>query len=231
MSTYSIEKLYQLYKKHPIICTDTRQIEPNSIFVALKGENFDANNFVNVALEKGCAYAIVDNPSQSKDSRCILVENSLQTLQALANFHRKQLAIPIIGITGTNGKTTTKELIRSVLSVKYKVYATEGNFNNHLGVPLTLLRIPLDAEMVIVEMGANHLGEIGELCAIAEPNYGLITNIGKAHLEGFGSFQGVIQTKTDLYRWIQKMDGLLFVNADNPILMQYSAENKRICMA
>lgn len=228
MSSYSIEKLYQLYVKHPHICTDTRRIVPDSIFVALKGSNFDANDFALAALEKGSAYAIIDNPIYEKDSRCILVKDTLETLQTLANFHRKQLSIPIIGVTGTNGKTTTKELIRSVLSVKYKVYATEGNLNNHIGVPLTLLSIPQNAEIAIVEMGANHIGEIGDLCKIAEPDYGLITNIGKAHLEGFGSFEGVLKTKTDLYRWIKEVKGLLFVNADNPLLIEHSQGNKRL---
>jgi UDP-N-acetylmuramoyl-tripeptide--D-alanyl-D-alanine ligase len=215
-----IQTLYNIYLEHKNITTDSRNIKKDSLFFALKGENFDGNAFALDALDKGASYSIIDNPNYATNNRCILVDNVLETLQALALHHRKQLSIPFIGITGTNGKTTTKELVKAVLSKKYRTYATEGNFNNHLGVPLTLLSIPSNAEIAIIEMGANHIGEIDFLCKIALPDFGIITNIGKAHLEGFGSFEGVIRTKTELYNFIKSRNGVLFVNADNELLMQ-----------
>ncbi len=224
----NIETLYELYRQYPNITTDSRCIEKNTLFFALKGEHFDGNTFTEEALKKGAAYCIIDNPDYQLDKHCILVNDVLKTLQELALHHRKQLTIPIIGITGTNGKTTTKELVHAVLSKKYRTHATKGNFNNHLGVPLTLLTMPFDSEIAIIEMGANHPGEIDFLCNIALPDFGLITNVGKAHLEGFGSFEGVVQTKTELYRFIENKKGLLFVNADNDMLMQKSEHQKRI---
>lgn len=224
----NLENLYEIYQKYPCICTDTRKILPNSLFFALKGENFDANTFALQALEKGAKYAIVDDVNLKNSPGCILSPNVLNTLQKLGSLHRSRLKIPIIGITGTNGKTTSKELIQSVLKVKYKTSATQGNLNNHIGVPLTLLSIPLDTEIAIVEMGANHIGEIGELCAIAQPNFGLITNIGKAHLEGFGSVEGIIKTKMDLYKWIASVNGTLFVNHNDKLLTKKSETIKRV---
>ena len=180
----TLEAIYDIYLKHPKICTDTRNIIPDSIFVCLKGERFDGNQFALQALDHGAAYVITENNELTHNERCIVVEDSLATLQALANHHRHQLTIPVIGVTGTNGKTTTKELIACVLLQKFKTSFTQGNLNNHIGVPLTLLSIPKDAEMAIVEMGANHPGEIEFLCNISEPDFGIITNVGKAHIEG-----------------------------------------------
>ena len=216
----TIEQLYSEYLKRRDIVTDSRKVREGCIFFGLKGENFDGNRFAASALEQGAALCVVDNPEFKLDERCILVEDSLKTLQELARYHRSQLTIPVIGITGTNGKTTTKELVNAVLSKRYRVHATQGNFNNHLGVPLTLLSMPADTEIAIVEMGANHPGEIDFLCNIANPEFGLITNVGKAHLEGFGSFKGVIRTKTELYKHLAAMAGVIFVNADNEILME-----------
>lgn len=225
----SVEEIYRLFKKYHKVCTDTRKIEQGSIFFALKGENFDANDFALEAIEKGCSCAVVDNPSLSGKEGCLYVENTLQTLQKLAVMYRKEMMIPVIGITGTNGKTTTKELIRSVLSVRYKTYATEGNLNNHIGVPLTLLSMPQDTEIAIIEMGANHPGEIAQLCRIALPVFGLITNIGEAHLEGFGSFAKIVETKIALYEFLRKVHGKAFVNAQNNILMHASSSLDRYC--
>jgi UDP-N-acetylmuramoyl-tripeptide--D-alanyl-D-alanine ligase len=213
-----IERLYKLFEQHPVIVTDSRAIVKDCIFFALKGEKFDGNTFVSQALNAGAAYCVIDNGDYAVNNRCILVKDCLLTLQQLANFHRKILNIPVIGITGTNGKTTSKELIYSVLSKKYNTTATKGNLNNHIGVPLTLLSITKQSEIAIIEMGANHIGEIEQLCTIAEPNYGLITNIGKAHLEGFGSFEGVIKAKTELYSYINHKNGTIFYNASNNIL-------------
>jgi UDP-N-acetylmuramoyl-tripeptide--D-alanyl-D-alanine ligase len=199
------------------------------MFFCLQGEHFDGNTFLREALDKGASFVITDNPDYRIDERCILVDDTLTTLQELAHYHRTQLFIPVIGITGTNGKTTTKELLYSVLSTKYKVYATKGNLNNHIGVPLTLLAIDAtDAQMAIVEMGANHSGEIADLCRIALPTHGVITNIGKAHLEGFGSIEEIIQAKLALYRSVQKQEGILFVNADDTLLMRLSVGMNRI---
>ena len=214
-----IEELYKTYLASRCVTTDSRAITPGCIFFAFKGEHFDGNAFARQALEQGAAMCVVSDESLRGVEHCVVVPNVLKTLQQLAQYHRKQLTIPIIGITGTNGKTTTKELVHAVLSRRYRTSATVGNLNNHLGVPLTLLAIPADAEMAIVEMGANHPGEIEQLCGIADPDYGLITNVGRAHLEGFGSFEGVVRTKTELYRHLASKHGTLFVNADNERLM------------
>ena len=219
-----IKELYKKHIDHPIICTDTRKISEGCLFFALKGENFNGNKFANQAIEKGAAYVIIDEIEFKINEKCILVDNVLTTLQLLANYHRKQFKIPFIGITGTNGKTTTKELISAVLSTTYKTVSTKGNFNNHIGVPLTILSIPKDCEVAIIEMGANHIGEIEFLCEIAEPNYGLITNIGTAHIEGFGSKEGVIKTKNELYQFINKNGGKVFVNTDDTLLSDLSKE-------
>ena len=221
-----IKELYEIYKAHPIVTTDSRNCPEGSIFFALKGETFDGNKFAMQALEKGCAYAVVDDPQLSPcnsslltpHSSLIFVGNVLDTLQQLARYHREQLNIPFVGITGTNGKTTTKELVAAVLSKKYRVHYTQGNFNNHIGVPLTLLSIKSDCEIAVIEMGANHPGEIKTLANIALPTCGLITNVGKAHLEGFGSLEGVINTKKELYDNITERGGHVFVNATNPYL-------------
>ncbi len=209
----TIDSLHQLFLSSTGICTDTRQINPGELFIALKGPNFNANKLAEEAITKGAVAAIIDDASFHKeDGKYILVENGLKTLQILANYHRKYLNTPLIGITGSNGKTTTKELMYQVLAKKYNVLATTGNLNNHIGVPLTLLRLTKDHELGIVEMGANHVGEIHELCEIAAINYGLITSIGKAHLEGFGSFDNIKKTKKALYDYCIDHDGKCFVN-------------------
>ena len=215
----TLERLYQAYLSSRTVTTDSRAITPGCIFFAFRGEHFDGNAFAPQALEQGAALCVISEPAFKVDDRCIVVPDVLRTLQELACEHRRHLAIPVVGITGTNGKTTTKELVTAVLARRYRTAATRGNFNNHLGVPLTLLSIPENAEMAIVEMGANHPGEIEFLCRIADPDCGLITNVGRAHLEGFGSFEGVVHTKTELYRWLAGKDGLVFVNADNERLM------------
>jgi UDP-N-acetylmuramoyl-tripeptide--D-alanyl-D-alanine ligase len=218
-----IESLYSLYTSYPSITTDSRNCPKDSIFFALKGDNFNGNKYASDALTNGCRYAVVDEIQyKADDAGYILVDNVLKTLQQLANHHRKQFTIPVIGITGTNGKTTTKELIATVLSRKLNTHFTKGNYNNHIGVPLTLLQLNKNHEIAVIEMGANHPGEIGELCKIAEPDYGIITNIGKAHLEGFGSFEAVIKTKKELYDFIRYIKGKLFVNRSNDLLMQLS---------
>lgn len=215
-----IEQIYQTYLQSRTVTTDSRAITPGCIFFAFKGEKFDGNAFAPQALKEGAALCVISDPQYKTDERCIVVPDVLKTLQELAKYHRSRLTIPVIGITGTNGKTTTKELVNAVLSRKYRPHATQGNYNNHLGVPLTLLSIPANAEIAIVEMGANHPGEIAALCEIASPDYGLITNVGRAHLEGFGSFEGVINTKTELYRHLASVGGTIFVNADNEILLK-----------
>jgi UDP-N-acetylmuramoyl-tripeptide--D-alanyl-D-alanine ligase len=215
-----LQNIYSLFTECPTVVTDTRKIVPNSIFFALKGETFNGNKFALTALEKGCKYAIVDEKEFAIDERFILVDNVLVCLQNLAREHRRCLNIPLLAITGTNGKTTTKELVYSVLKKKFNTVATLGNFNNHIGVPLTLLSMTKDTEFGIVEMGANHPGEIRDLCRIAEPNYGIITNVGKAHLEGFGSLEGVMKTKKELYDYLHENKGRVFLNADNPYLLQ-----------
>src|SRR5690606_24400903 len=214
--TMQIAQLYQLYLDFPQVCTDTRQISKDCIFFALKGESFNGNSFAEQALEQGAKYVVVDDPEyyQEKDSY-VLVDDVLSSLQDLARFHRQQLSIPFIGITGTNGKTTTKELVHAVLSQKFKTFATKGNLNNHIGVPLTILSLPKDLEIAIIEMGANHQEEIAFLCNIAQPTHGLITNVGKAHLEGFGSFEGVKKTKGELYDFLKAHHGLAFIQGDN----------------
>ncbi len=219
-----IEKIYTLYLKRRLICTDTRAIQKDCLFFALKGDKFDANTFAASALEAGAAYAIIDNPAYATSDRCILVDDVLTTLQELARHHRSQLTIPVIGLTGSNGKTTTKELINAVLSTKYKTLATKGNLNNHIGVPLTVLAIGTDVEIAIVEMGANHKKEIEFLCSIAQPTHGLITNIGHAHLEGFGGFEGVKIGKSELYKWLAASKGYTFIYKDNTILMELIQE-------
>jgi UDP-N-acetylmuramoyl-tripeptide--D-alanyl-D-alanine ligase len=223
-----INELYKIYLTHPIICTDTRKIIKNSIYFALKGDNFNGNLFAMQAIEQGCAFAIVDEETTGKSNFIIKVDNVLETLQALANHHRKNLSIPIIAITGSNGKTTNKELIHAVLSKKYKTLATKGNLNNHIGVPLTLLNIDKECEIAIVEMGANHQKEIELLCKIAEPDFGLITNIGKAHLEGFGGLEGVKKGKKELYDFIKAKNGTIFINDDDTVLLSLAAGMNKI---
>ncbi|WP_134088961.1 UDP-N-acetylmuramoyl-tripeptide--D-alanyl-D-alanine ligase [Olivibacter sp. XZL3] len=218
-------KLYQLFQKHPSISTDTRNILPGSIFFALKGTTFNGNQFAEKALSLGASFAVVDEPVLAENDKVLLVSDVLETLQNLARYHRDQLGIPLIGITGTNGKTTTKELLHAVLSQKFNTYATKGNLNNHIGVPLSILSIKPDVEVAIIEMGANHIGEIAFLCSIAKPGLGLITNVGKAHLEGFGSFEGVKQAKGELYVWLEAHKGVLFLQGDNSHLLAM-ANNK-----
>lgn len=213
-----ITMLYQLFQEHPYISTDTRNIRENSIFFALKGANFDGNTFAAEALRQGAAYAVVSDPLLTGD-RILQVPDTLLALQSLANHHRRQLHIPVLAITGSNGKTTTKELITTALSVKYNVHATLGNLNNHIGVPLTLLGVTRDIEFVVCEMGANHGGEIAQLCEIAQPTHGLITNIGQAHLEGFGSVEGVKKAKGELFEYLNQHGGTAFVNTDDPNLI------------
>lgn len=217
----NIPELYDIFKKYPTVITDSRKCLPNSIFFALKGGNFDGNLYAKTAIAAGCEYAIVDNPEyEDESSNILLVDDCLKTLQDLAAYHRRQFKIPVIGITGSNGKTTSKELITAVLSEEYNVLSTEGNLNNHIGVPLTLLKINKSHEIAIVEMGANHLHEIKLLAEIADPNFGLITNVGHAHLEGFGSFENVIKAKGELYEYIgNRQDGKLFVDHENPYLV------------
>ena len=216
----TFEKIYELYKKAYTITTDSRNISKDCIFVALKGEHFDGNDFALQVAEEGIAAGVIaDRKDLPKHDRLLVVDDSLKALQELAKHHREQLGLPIIGITGTNGKTTTKELISAVLSKKYNIIYTQGNFNNQLGVPLTVLRIKPDAEMAVVEMGASHPGDIDELTNIGEPNYGIITNIGRAHLRDFGGYEGVIKTKNEMYQYIGAHNGILFVNKDNELLM------------
>ncbi len=218
-------KLYEIFQKHPLVCTDSRNCPSGSIFFALKGDNFNANAFALSAIEKGCAYALVDNPEYATDERFILVDDVLETLQELARNHRKQLGTKIIGITGTNGKTTTKELIAAVLKQKYNTHFTQGNFNNHIGVPLTLLQLKPEHDIAVVEMGANHPGEIKMLSEIAQPDFGIITNVGKAHLEGFGSFEGVKKTKAELYDFIRENSGKIFINTGNDNLVEMAEKS------
>ncbi len=223
-----IKELYSLYTQSFLIDTDTRNIRKGSIFFALKGENFNGNLFAEEALKKGASYAVVDETINTNTSQIIHVKNSLQTLQALANYHRNKLGIPIISLTGSNGKTTTKELINCVLSTKYSTTATKGNLNNHIGVPLTLLSMTPKTEIGIVEMGANHIGEIKFLCDIAAPNFGYITNFGKAHLEGFGSFENIIKEKSELYKSIKKANGTTFINSDDKLQIKQSKGIKAV---
>ncbi len=216
------QQLYQIYLQHPIVTTDSRNCPDGSLFFALKGDAFDGNKFAQAALDKGCSFAIVDNADFVTHEKFILVDDVLKALSDLANFHRVQLNKPVIAITGTNGKTTTKELVLTALSAKYKVCATSGNFNNHIGLPLTLLKATSEDDIIITEMGANHMGEIAYLCNIANPDFGIITNIGKAHLEGFGSYENIITTKTELYRHIKSVDGKLFINNLDDLLVKHA---------
>ena len=213
-----MENLFQLFYQTSGVSTDTRKIKKDSIYIALKGENFNGNNFALQAIELGAKFAIVDNKDLENQSTIFFVENSLIFLQKLANYHRNKFNIPLIGITGSNGKTTSKELINVVLSTKYNVLCTQGNLNNHIGVPLTLLNLTKEHEIVIIEMGANKPKDIEELCLIAEPNYGIITNVGKAHLQGFLTFEGVIETKSELFSFVKNKKGKIVINGDDEIL-------------
>lgn len=223
-----IASIHQLFLKCSSISTDTRKIEPQSLFVAIKGDRFDANTFAQEALEKGAAYVLIDNPAYHIDQRTIVVRDSLIALQQLAQYHRRYLQLPIIALTGSNGKTTTKELIHAVLSQRFKAKATVGNLNNHIGVPLTLLSFNESTQIGIVEMGANHQKEIAFLCNIAEPDYGYITNFGKAHLEGFGGVEGVIKGKSEMYDYLQRNKKMVFVNLDDPIQSEKTESMERI---
>ena len=226
-----IKTLYEIFLRHPEVTTDSRDCPNGSIFFALKGASFNGNQFAKSAIEKGCAYAVVDEPQYATpdNDHIILVDDCLETLQALARHHRRTLGTPIIGITGTNGKTTTKELVATVLSQRYRTLYTQGNFNNHIGVPKTLLRLTAEHEMAVIEMGANHPGEIKQLVEIAEPDYGIITNVGKAHLEGFGSFEGVIRTKCELYDYLRSHGKhTVFIDAGNEHLMPMAEGLKQV---
>lgn len=216
----TIEQIYELYKKAYTVTTDSRNISKDYVFVALKGEHFDGNDFALKVAEEGVAAAVIaDRHDLPRHERLFVVDDSLKTLQELAKYHRTKLGLPILGITGTNGKTTTKELVSAVLAKKYNIIFTQGNFNNQLGVPLTLLRIKPGTDMAVVEMGASHPGDIDELTSLGKPDYGMITNIGRAHLRDFGGYEGVIKTKNEMYQYIGTYNGLLFVNKDNELLM------------
>lgn len=210
-----ISGLYNLYKRCSGVSTDSRQIKTGDLFFALRGKNFDGNRFASAALDAGASGVVVNAPSVVRDKRYVEVEDVLLALQELAAFHRQQMRIPVLGITGSNGKTTTKELLHHVLSSRYRVHSTRGNMNNHIGVPLTLLEMDPETGIAVIEMGANHKGEIERLCEIARPDYGLITNVGKAHLEGFGSFDGVKSAKGELYAYLAKVGGLAFCNCED----------------
>lgn len=217
-----IQSIYQHYLSNPVICTDTRNISPGCLFFALKGGNFDANTFAENALNQGAAFVIIDNEAYHINESCILVEDVLTTLQELARYHRTLLDIPVIGLTGSNGKTTTKELIHAVLAEGYRTFATKGNLNNHIGVPLSILSITKDIEIAVIEMGANHQKEIEFLCSIAQPTHGMITNIGMAHLDGFGGFEGVKKGKAELFTYLKNINGISFINRDNPHIVEMS---------
>ena len=223
-----INELYRLYRKHPCITTDSRNCPEGSIFLALKGASFNGNKFAKAALEKGCAYAIIDEKEfdEADNDRLILVDNCLVTFKELARVHRRRFHIPVIGITGTNGKTTTKELLSTVLAERYKVMHTEGNFNNDVGVPKTLFRLDETHEIAVVEMGASHPGDIEKLVTYVESTCGMITNVGCAHLQGFGSFEGVKKTKGELYDYLKAHDGLLFLNESNPDLVEMARQRE-----
>ncbi len=214
----SVAELYQKYLESGRVSTDTRQITPGSVFFALRGPNFNGNRFAEEALTKGAGYAVVDDPDVVNNPRILRVTDSLLALQDLARHHRSQLKIPIIGLTGSNGKTTTKELVAAVLSTKFKTFATRGNLNNHIGVPVTVLSIEPSCEMAIVEMGANHVGEIESLCSIANPTHGFITNIGKAHIGTFGGFENILRAKSELYQHLIANGGTVFINSQNAML-------------
>jgi len=217
-----IKEIYSLFKEHPTICTDSRKITKGAIFFSLKGDNFNGNKFALKAILDGCSYAIIDEKEYDVHQNTIIVNNALKTLQNLATYHRSKLNIPLIGITGTNGKTTSKELINAILSSEIGCYSTKGNLNNHIGVPLSVLEINKKHKIAIIEMGANHQKEIRFLCNIAQPTYGVITNIGSAHLEGFGSIQAIIDTKKELYEFIKHNKGHLFVNIEDELLLSLS---------
>ncbi len=228
-TTILIEELYQHFlNANNKVCTDTRNLIKDSLFFALKGNNFNANEFAQKAIDEGCSFAIVDEEKYATSNKIILVPNVLKTLQQLANHHRNQFKIPVLAITGSNAKTTNKELINAVISKKYNTLATVGNLNNHIGVPLTLLNISHKHQFAIIEMGANHQGEIDELCQIANPNFGLITNIGKAHLEGFGGIEGVKKGKTELYKFLKTKDGEVFINGDDDVLHDLAVNNDKV---
>jgi UDP-N-acetylmuramoyl-tripeptide--D-alanyl-D-alanine ligase len=224
----NIVELYEIYRQYPSIQTDTRKLKKGDIFFALRGPNFNANAFAVNALDSGAAYAVIDDSDYNTHANMILVNDALDTLQQLALYHRNQFNIPFLAITGSNGKTTTKELIHTVLSTSFKTYTTEGNLNNHIGVPLTILKIRSDAEMAVIEMGANHRGEIASYCQYARPTHGLITNVGKAHLEGFGGYEGVKKGKGELYDFIRGADGTAFVMWDYDYLREMSAGIRHI---
>ncbi|RDC57539.1 UDP-N-acetylmuramoyl-tripeptide--D-alanyl-D-alanine ligase [Pedobacter chinensis] len=217
------EELYEHFLKNPIISTDTRNILPGCIFFALKGDHFNANEFAAQAIEKGASFAVIDEETHAVNDRCLLVNDVLITLQDLARHHRKQLNIPVIGLTGSNGKTTSKELVNAVLKERYKTFATFGNLNNHIGVPLSILSITSDVQIAVIEMGANHQKEIELLCTIAQPTHGIITNVGMAHLDGFGGFDGVKKGKAELYTYLKETRGYTFINRNNPYLLEMSA--------
>ena len=223
-----IKELYDLYLQHPCITTDSRNCPKDSIFLALKGASFDGNKFAKAALEKGCAYAIIDEPAyaEADNDRLILVDDCLKTFKEIAREYRRSFQIPVIGITGTNGKTTTKELVSAVLAERYRVMHTEGNFNNDVGVPKTLLRLDATHEIAVVEMGASHPGDIEKLVTYVEPTCGMITNVGRAHLLGFGSFEGVKRTKGELYDYLKAHDGLLFLNESNADLVEMARQRE-----
>lgn len=218
----NLTELYSIYQEHPVVSTDTRQLPAGCMFFALKGEHFDGNKFAAQALADGAAYAVIDNPEYRLNDRCLLVNDVLKALQDLANYHRRQFDIPVIGIGGSNGKTTTKELVSSVLSGHYPCHFTKGNLNNHIGVPLTLLSMPRGTEVAIIEMGTNQPGDIEELCRIVLPTHGLLTNIGKEHLEGFGSLEGVIKAEGELFDFLADHSGCAFVNLSEQYLPEMS---------
>ena len=220
-----ISDIYEIFKQYPSIVTDSREVKSNSIFVALKGEIHDGNKFIESALEEGAVYAITDDKSFVESDKIILVDDTLETLQKLASYHRNQLGLPVLAITGSNGKTTTKEFVARVLSKKFNVAVTEGNFNNHIGVPLTLLKMKPDNDFAVVEMGTNHFGEIEILCKIANPNFGLINNIGKAHLEFFGSIDGVAKAKGELFEYLSNNNGKVFANGDIDIILRLTEKH------
>ncbi|MBK9254691.1 MAG: UDP-N-acetylmuramoyl-tripeptide--D-alanyl-D-alanine ligase [Saprospiraceae bacterium] len=224
----NVETFYPIFQSNPDICTDSRKITPNCLFFALKGENFNGNDFALKAIDMGADYAIVDDVRLAEYKKCIVVDDVLRFLQQLATYHRRSLRVPVIAITGSNGKTTSKELIRDVLRKKFNLIATVGNLNNHIGVPLTILMSKSDTELLIVEMGANHQTEIDFLCRIAEPEFGVITNVGKAHLEGFGGFEGVKKGKSELYRYLSENEGTIFLNAEDIELADLVPSGSRV---
>lgn len=224
----TIPALYEVYRQHPSVCTDSRKVKAGDLFFALKGESFDGNQYALQALRDGAAYAVVDDQSLAGLEKCLLVDNVLTALQQLATHHRRQFTIPVLALTGSNGKTTTKELIATVLQQRYKTHFTQGNFNNHIGVPLTLLSMPLDTEIAVIEMGANHQKEIMALCTIAEPTHGMITNIGKAHLEGFGGPEGVKKGKGEMYDWLKNNAGVIFLHTNDPVLSEMAGDYTKL---